>query len=152
MEALVQDDLFSIALQDNILVVTLRNTAEVPSINFHSLGTVFSAMQALITQRGLAETGWAVLYDFSAVVDYEMTAATAFANFFRWARRNGRLKAAHVFPRSRNEGEVSMIKRVILSLVTQLAQSADDHYTATDIADGLRWMKQVLSVPKDDDE
>jgi hypothetical protein len=146
----MEGDFFSIALQDNILVVTLRNTAEVPTINFHSLGTVFSAMQAVIAQRELAKTGWAVLYDFSAVINYEMTAATAFANFFRWARRNGRLKAAHIFPRSRSDGEVSMIKRVILSLVTQLAQGGDDHYTAADLADGLDWMKRVMTAQPDE--
>lgn len=145
MQPVIDGGYYRLFLQDQVLIVELHNTDAMPSINYHALSDVFTAMQTLITERDLIAGGWCVLYDFSALTHYEMAAATAFANFFRWARRNGRLKSAHIFPHNRNDGQVAMIKRVILSLVTQIAKGENDHYSATDRKDAMRWFKEVLT-------
>lgn len=143
MKPIRDEGYFKLYLKGDIITVTLSNTAEMPSINYHAMTRMFEAVQEELKARGLTESGWCLLYDFSAVTQYEMTAATSFANFFRWGRRNGRKKAAHIFPATRSEGEVSLIKRVILGLVTQLAKTDNDHYTAVDQKDALRWFKEV---------
>lgn len=143
MKPIRDEGYFKLYLKGDIMTAALANTADMPSINYHAMTRMFDAIQKELVERGLTETGWCLLYDFSAVVHYEMTAATAFANFFRWGRRNGRRKAAHIFPTARREGEVSLIKRVILGLVTQLAKTDNDHYTATDQKDAMRWFKEV---------
>lgn len=143
MKALRDEGYFKLYLKGDILIVVLENTDDMPSVNYHAMTRLFTIMQEVLAEKGLIESGWCVLYDFSALTNYEMTAATAFANFFRWARRNGRLKAAHIFPSNRRDGEVSLIKRVILSLVTQIAKADNDHYSATDQKDAMRWFKEV---------
>ncbi len=148
MKAVRDEGYFSLSLKDDVLVVVMRNTEAMPSINYHAMTHMFQIMQEVISEEGLVERGWCVLYDFSGLEQYEMTAATAFANFFRWARRNGRIKAAHIFPAARKDGEVSLIKRVILSLVTQIAKADNDHYSASDQKDALRWFKEVRQTGK----
>jgi hypothetical protein len=149
VEPVIDGGYYRLILQDRVLIVELQNTDTMPSINYHALNEVFSAMQTLIAERDLITSGWCVLYDFSALTYYEMAAATAFANFFRWARVNGRQKSAHIFPRNRNDGQVAMIKRVILSLVTQISSGEDDHYSAIDRKDALRWFQEVLAKGED---
>lgn len=149
MKPVTDGGYFRLLVQDHTLIVELQNTEDMPSINYHALNAVFATMQEVLTEHDLIEGGWCVLYDFSRLTHYEMAAATAFANFFRWARRNGRLKSAHIFPHNRNDGQVAMIKRVILSLVTQIAKGENDHYSAKDRKDAMRWFKEVLAQEND---
>ncbi|MBK6638908.1 MAG: hypothetical protein IPH08_12595 [Rhodocyclaceae bacterium] len=148
MKPILDEGYFKLYIKGDVLTVALENTDDMPSINYHAMTRLFVAIQEELGKRGLTEAGWYVLYDFSAVTQYEMTAATAFANFFRWGKRNGRRKAAHIFPAARKEGEVSLVKRMVLGLVAQVAKVENDHYTAADSKDAMRWFKEMRDDEK----
>ena len=142
---IVSRDCFRLFLDGDVLIVVLRNCDESPSINSHVLSALFDAMKQVVTDHGLTKSGWHVVYDFSAVTDYEITAAMAFPNFYRWARANGRSKAAHILPRQDDDNKVEIVKRMILGQVAP-AGSDDNHYTANDRADALAWIAQMKSA------
>jgi hypothetical protein len=141
---LIRDEgYFKLYLDGDVLTVTLANTDQMPTINYHAMVHLFDVLRADLHEHGLTQRGWFVLYDFTDVVQYEMATAMPFALFFGWARKNGRRKAAHIFPAAGELGEISRIKRIILSIVTQQARAENDHYTATDPSDALRWFQTI---------
>lgn len=137
-----EHDYFTLQLADDVLVVAVRNTAKVPSINYHALSAMFDAMRTALSEAKLVDRGWSVVYDFSAVTGYEFTAAMAFPNFFRWARDHGRRKAAHIFPGGHAATDAPLVKRLILGQVAPGGDDAD-HYTARDCDDALQWIARV---------
>ncbi len=145
MDPIRDEGHFKIYLEENILTAEIINTASVPSVNYHTLTQIFAAVQSVVAEHDLAKGGWYMLYDFSGLLAYEITAAMAFVNFSRWARSNGRRKAAHIFPTSKQVSEVSVIKRTIVSLVSQFSDARDDHYTAADRTDAMRWFAATLT-------
>ena len=144
-------DYFSLSLADDVLVVSVHNTPQVPSINYHALSGMFDAMRKLLTERQLTARGWSVIYDFSAVTGYEFTAAMAFPNFFRWARSNGRRKAAHIYPAGHASANAPLVKRLILGQVSP-AGDDNDHYTAADLNDALFWIARCKDVASEKEQ
>src|SRR5262245_11217862 len=127
MKAIRDEGFFKLYLKGDVLIVAFENTEAVPSLGYHAVMDTLEAMKTELEKRDLTTTGWYALYDFSALINYEVKAAAALANIFRWARSHGRRKAAHIFPDS-NDGDVFVIKRLVLALVDQLSKVNNDHY------------------------
>lgn len=141
---IVDRDCFRIEIEGDVLIVVVRNCDDLPSINYHALNVIFDAMKEAIDAKGLARTGWSVIYDFSAITGYEITAAMAFPNFYRWAREHGRRKAAHILPHRDDAAGIGVIKRLILGQVAP-GGADDDHYEARNRDEALAWIARATA-------